>query len=197
MKSQRTLMVCALGMLAMLAAVTDARAQEVTCQSAQFSEQVVARFPRVREGCLGVVMRDGEPYATFKATVARVRSDGVDVRFLLPDGGKSDRRYIKTAPERRVIVDGKGVRVRDLAVGQELTAYVKVSEPVVALAQPADEPVAEPAPLEEFEPSLETRSAEATPDAMPETASVLPLLALVGGVLVLIAAGMRRIRKGA
>ena len=35
-------------------------------------------------------------------------------------------------------IDGKPVSVRNLAVGQELTAYVKVSDPVIAL-EPAVE----------------------------------------------------------
>jgi hypothetical protein len=191
MNSQIITIGCAIGVLGTVAAVTDVQAQKMSCQTATFSEEVLTRFPRAREGCLEITERNGEPYALYKAEVTRVRSDGVDVRFKLPEGGKSDRRYIKTRPEFRVLIDGRATRVRDLAVGQELTAYVKVREPVVALAQPADEPVAEPVPLEAVEPAVETRVAE----AMPQTASALPLFALLGSGLVLLAGGIRRLRR--
>jgi hypothetical protein len=191
MNSQKITLSCAIAVLSTVAAVTDVQAQQMTCKTADFSEEVLARFPRVREGCLEITERNGEPYALYKAEVVRVRSDGVDVRFKLPDGSKSERRYIKTRPEFRVLIEGKATRVRDLGVGQDLTAYVKVREPVVALAQPADEPVADPAPLEAVEPAVETRVAE----AMPQTAGPLPLLALLGSGLVLLAGGMRRLRR--
>ena len=54
---------------------------------------------------------------------------------------RATRARSRRKPEFRVKVDGKPVSVRNLAVGQELTAYVKVSEPVIALEPAVDEPV--------------------------------------------------------
>jgi hypothetical protein len=191
MKPQRALISLTLGALGTIGASTTIQAQEVNCRTAEFSPEVVARFPRIREACLEITTRKGEPYAVFKADVVRVRRDGVDVRFKLPDGSRSERRFIATRPDFRVLIEGTPTRVRDLAVGQELSAFVKLREPVVALAQ-ADESVAlEPAPLEASEPPLDTRVAE----AMPQTASPVPLFALIGGALMALAAGMRQMRR--
>jgi LPXTG-motif cell wall-anchored protein len=167
-----------------------ASAQSSDCQTANFAPEVTQRFPRVREVCRQIVMRDNTEYAEIKAQVARVRSDGVDVRFQMPDGRKSDRRYIKTRPEFRVLIEGRPTRVRDLNVGTELTAYVKVHEPVVQLAQPATDPP-ESAPLESMEPETDTRLAE----NMPATGSMVPSIALVGLLLVGGAALIRRTQR--
>jgi hypothetical protein len=191
MKMQRTLLVvAAVSALGALAAPPRAEAQAMTCQNADFSPEVLARFPRIREACLDITEQKGEPYARFKADVARVRGDGVDVRFKLPDGTKSDRRYIKTRPEFRVLIERTPTRVRDLVVGQELTALVKVREPVVALAAADTSAAIEPVALEAAEPPVDTRVAE----AMPATAGQAPLMLLVGGVLLAMAGGMRWLR---
>jgi hypothetical protein len=191
MNMHRPLLVIALGALGAGVLPDDAHAQSMTCQNANFSQTVLTRFPRIREACLEMTTQKGEPYAVFKSEVARVRSDGVDVRFMLPDGTKSDRRYIKTRPEFRVLIEKTPTRVRDLAVGQELTAYVKVTEPVVALA-PADTSVAEiePVPLESTEPPVEQRVAQ----VMPATASNGPLLGLIGLCLLALSTCLREVR---
>ena len=81
------------------------------------------------------------------------------------------------------MINGEAVAPKDIAVGQEVTFYVKVSEPVAAL-EPADTAPLAPMPLaEEAAPA-----AEPTPD-MPKTASPLPLIGL-GGVALLALGGV-------
>jgi hypothetical protein len=191
MRPQRSALIVVLGVLVALGALgttTSAQAQETDCKTATFSAEVIDRFPRIREACLRITSLSGAPYAMFKATVTRVSGKGVEVRFEMPDGSKSERRFIATRPELRVNVEGTPTRVRDLGVGQELTAYVKTSEPVVALAQVDETQPLELAPLEAVEPTVETRVAQ----AMPHTASPLPLFALVGGALLGFAGLLRR-----
>jgi hypothetical protein len=115
-----------------------------TCTSVEYSETVIAALPDVRELCLRVEEREGKEFAVVQAEVSRVhRKNALEVRFKRPDGSKSPSRYFETAPDRRVLVEGKPVRVRDLAVGQELTAYIEVQKPMIAT-----EPVTRGDPLE-------------------------------------------------
>ena len=136
-----------LGLFAVVAAAQEpqeAQQQRMPCPTAQFSKEVLARFPRAREACLYLAQREGEPYAVYRAEVVKVHDDGVEVRFKMPNGEMSESHYIKTNPELRVEVEGAAVEVKDLAVGQDLMAYVKVREPVMELAQPPGEPLAKP-----------------------------------------------------
>jgi hypothetical protein len=178
----RALALVGVGLLATLPAPS-AHAQGVTCQTAKFSDTVLQRLPDVRDFCHDVVTRDGENYAVIKAGLVRSNRDGLTVRIKKPDGTMSDKRYFRVKPDFRVLVKGKPTRVDHLALGQELTAYVKVTEPVIALEPASPSEHLTPTALEE----PPTQVAEATPPpAMPRTASFLPLLGLGGVVLVLL-----------
>ena len=104
--------------------------------------------------CSEVIEKDGQQYAVVKGDLVRTGNNAVYMKFKLADGTKSDTRKIETRPEFRVKVDGKPVSVRNLAVGQELTAYVKVSDPVIAL-EPAEstDPI-DAYPIEEAAPAM-------------------------------------------
>ena len=98
---------------------------------------MLAKFPRIKEACLDIINKDGQDYAVVKADLVRTRPGAATIRPKLPDGTRADTRVVRVSPGFRVLVDGKETRVEDLAVGQELTAYVKVTQPQMALA-PAD-----------------------------------------------------------
>ncbi len=148
------------------------------CANAQFSDAVLARFPNIRAVCSEVITKDGQEYAVVKGDLVRTGNNAVYMKFKLADGTKSDTRKIQTRPEFRVKIDGKPVSVRNLAVGQELTAYVKVSEPMMAL-EPAEasDPVAS-YPMEEAGPAMAANTAD-----MPRTASPMPAIASFGALL--------------
>src|SRR6188768_994535 len=139
-----------IGVTAVLGGVA-APALAADCATAQFSDTVLARFPNIRAVCTEVIEKDGQQYAVVKGDLVRTGNNAVYMKFKLADGTKSDTRKIATAPERRVMIEGKPVSVRNLAVGQELTAYVKVSDPVIALEPAMDEPLAL-APIEPAAP---------------------------------------------
>jgi hypothetical protein len=86
------------------------------------------------------------------------------------------------------------VRVHDLAVGQELTAYIKVTEPVVELAQP---PAATPVPVQvqATEPPP-TPAPTRVATAMPRTGGPIPLIALIGAALLTFSGVVRRVLRG-
>ncbi len=148
------------------------------CATAQFSDTVLARFPNIRLVCSEVIEKEGQQYAVVKGDLVRTGNNSVYMKFKLADGTKSDTRKIETRPEFRVKVDGKPVSVRNLAVGQELTAYVKVSDPVIAL-EPYDPAPLETTPLAASEPMMASNE---TGD-MPATASAVPALGTLGALL--------------
>jgi hypothetical protein len=172
-------------------------AQGPECQQVQFSEQVLERFPDARQSCLDVITRDGEEYAVFKAQLQEVRGNTLRVRVRNPDGSYGRLQSIRTSPGRRVLIDGRPYPVGDLAPNQELTAYVHVTRPEIALEPAtASEPV-EAAPLAAADASEDpapTRLATAPPE-MPATASPLENVALLGLLCLAVATCLNIIRR--
>jgi hypothetical protein len=177
----------AVSVLGITGAIGVSQAQTVTCQNAQYDSEVLARFPNISKACSSIVAKNGEDYAVVKARLDRVDPSGrVAVRVKHPDGSYSKQISIRPRPELRVLVDGKPARVTDLATAQEITAYVKVTAPAMALApaEPSEQFVALPIedPQEQMAASL------------PATASFLPLFGLLGGVSLLLGGLVRVIR---
>ena len=127
--------------------------------------------------CSEIIEKEGQQFAVVKGDLVRTGTNSVYMKFKLADGTKSDTRKIQTKPEFRAMVDGKPVSVRNLAVGQELTAYVKVSDPVIAL-EPATDEALVLTPIEPAAPMVADNSAD-----MPHTASALPTAAGLGALL--------------
>ena len=129
MRPMHVLLVASLAM----PATSPAWAEGPSCKSVEYSEAVVEALPDVRELCLRVEEREGKKFAVVQAEVSRVhRKNALEVRFKRPDGSKSSSRFFETAPDRRVLVEGKPTRVQDLGVGQEITAYIHVQKPMIA-----------------------------------------------------------------
>lgn len=189
MRSKFNVPLLSAGLLAAVAfGPAPALAQTAKCQSVQFGEATLAKFPRIREVCLDVVTKDGQEYAVVKGDLVRVSSRTARIRPKMPNGTHEAARDIAIEPGRKVMVDGKAVSPTNLAVGQELTFYVKVTEPVAAL---------EPAESEPFVPlPLPEPAAEPAPEpAMPTTASPLPLVGLGGLIMLALGGGLSLVRR--
>jgi hypothetical protein len=174
----RFLHASAVSVLCTIAAIAVSQAQTVTCQNAQYDPEVLARFPNIAKACSDILSKDGADYAVVKARLDRVDPSGrVSVRVKQPDGNYSKSISIRPRSDLRVMVDGKPARVTDLATGQEITAYVKVDAPVMALA-----------PAEPSEPfvAIPIEEPQQMAAALPETAGFLPLFGLFGGVSLLL-----------
>jgi len=174
---RRSIYLSIIGVTAMLGGVA-APALAADCASAQFSDAVLARFPNIRSVCTEVIEKDGQQYAVVKGDLVRTGTNAVFMKMHMADGTKSETRKIETRPEFRVKIDGKPTSVRNLAVGQVLTAYVKVSDPVISLepAEPTEQLAAYP--IEEAAPAMAANNA-----AMPKTAGPMPTVLTLGGLL--------------
>jgi hypothetical protein len=139
-------------------------AHAADCQTAEFSDSVLAKFPNIRQACLGVIQSGDEQRAVFKTKLVKVYPDDrVQVLIALPDGTYSKPRTIATSPDFRAVVNGKPVRVQQLPVDQEITAYIKVQEPAIALAP------AEPTTPVVFSPLTAEQPSHVASAKMPRT----------------------------
>lgn len=183
--------------LALIPAVALAQ-QPAACERVEFSEEVLARFPNIRKACLDVINRDGQNFAVVRANLVRVTPRRMTVRVQLPDGTQSDTMGINVASNARVNIEGRMVPVRDLAVGQTISAYINVNDPGIAVASEDTGPVeftpiaAEPEP----EPAPVAEAAAPAPE-MPKTATGLPLAGTIGLLLLAVGAGIAFLRRRA
>jgi hypothetical protein len=169
--------------------------QPAVCERVVFSEEVLARFPNIRKACLDVITRDGHTFAVVRAHLMRVQGRRMTVRVRLPDGTQSDPMSISVRSNARVNIDGRQVPLQDVAVGQELSAYINVTDPGIALADESTGPV-EFTPLP-AEPEPEPVAAAAPEPEMPKTATRLPLVGTLGLVLLALGAGLAIARRRA
>lgn len=161
--------------------VAMAQSPTVTCNNAQFSAAVVSRFPRVREACLDIITRDAQYYAVFRAKLLGVSPTSVRIRPKLPDGSLADARKVSVSADRRVLVDGRSESFSELALGQELTVYIEVREPMVVFPPAVATDPWQPVPLEVIPPSP-------SPARMPATAGLVGWLGILSAGLLSFAA---------
>jgi LPXTG-motif cell wall-anchored protein len=152
---------------------TTAGAQELTalsCNDFRPTPEAIERFPNLAGACEGIVERDGELFGLFRAVVRRTTHRSVTLR--LPATGKTF--VVHPDPSHRVVVDGRKIRIRDLARGQEIKIYLAVNE----FAKPDIEQVAFVTEAN-FLVDLEVEEVA----ELPTTASLWPAITMAGFLL--------------
>lgn len=122
-----------LGALLSIAAFPVANAQDVTCQSANFSQEVLDTFGSIRYSCREIVQRNGEPHALLRAQVVRANAPRLTVRFERTDDGNKLTNPVTFTPESDytfTLDNGKKMKLHQLVAGNVLRVYVPVSAPV-------------------------------------------------------------------
>jgi len=183
---KKLLHVSAASVLCAIGAMSAGHAQSVTCQNAQYDPAVLARFPDLEKNCLDVVRRGSEDFAVVTARLEKVKTNGsVVVRSKRADGSYGERRTLQPPDNMKILIKGKPADIHDLAEGQDVTAYVRVTAPAVMALIPVDP--ATPLHTTTLEPE---RMA-----ALPSTASMVPALGLIGSVFLLIGGLLTTIRR--
>lgn len=127
---KKTSIFTVLAAVASFAAIPAASAEEVTCENANFSTEVMEQFAGVRYSCLEIVERNGEPHAKLKATVVRVSPPNLTLKFAR-EGGLTNPVTITPGSDYIFTVDdGREVPLRELTVSSELRIYVPVKGPI-------------------------------------------------------------------
>jgi hypothetical protein len=170
--------------------------QPEACQRVEFSAAVLERFPNIRTACLDVITKEGQTYAVVRASLVRASQRRMVVRVRLPDGTQSDPLGINVNTNERVNIEGRMVPIRNLAVGQDISAYINVKDPGIAVASEAAGPVEFTPITAEPEPEPVAEAAAPAPE-MPKTATRLPLLGTLGLFLLAAGAGIAFLRRRA
>ena len=167
---------------------------QVTCDDIDFTGQISDRFPRANDACLAVVERDGRQFAKFTAEVQRVRGNTLYAKFKLPDGSKTDTYSFDMPADARVEIGGRNYRYRDLTPKTELNVYLPEGRWEVHVPQSDDFATASAVAV--ATPMMASAEDESDMVAMlPKTASPVPLIGMLGGLLTslgLLLYGIRR-----
>lgn len=187
---KKTILITTLVLLGALGFTVNAQA--ASCSDVIWSAETLETNPNIGSFCLAVVEKRGVQAVQLRARVVRQGVNSTIVQWQSPDGSWSpaERRY----PERGASaeIQGQTVRIADLAPRQEVHVYIPENDgwsfpaPAAAAAPPPPPP---PPPPPEPEPEPE-------PVALPTTATQVPLLALLGGLFILLggAVGFARTR---
>jgi hypothetical protein len=185
------------GLALVLVPATVLAQQPAACQRVTFSDEVLARFPNIRDACLDVITKGDQQYAVVKADLVRATARRMTVRVKRSDGSHSEPIGVNVKRNERVNVGGKPTAIEDLAVGQELTAYLRVTDPGIALAPAEEVEVVEFTPVTatpEPEPEPEPAQVASAPE-MPTTATRLPLAGTIGLFLLALGAAIAFLRR--
>jgi hypothetical protein len=169
-------------------------AQEASCRDLNFTGPIAREFPNARDACLGVVTRDdGRRYAHFQARVRNVRGNTVEAELKMPDGSYGRPISVTPDPNARVRIAGRNYRYNELSRGQELDVYLPPDRWELAVASD---------PAVEFEEApavtlfvLSQPSEQVAANTLPRTASPVPLIGVLGGLLAVLGVAMLVIRR--
>ena len=188
---KKTILILMMVLFGGLGFTASASAQDVSCSDLVWTDTALELNPNIAEYCLEVVQKQGQQMAKMRARVVRQSVNSTIVQWQRPDGSwsPSERRY----PDRGFVahIADSEVRIADLPARQEVNVYVAspdnfsvpAAEPVAAAAPPPPPPPP-PAPAPEPEPAM-----------LPTTATQVPLLALLGGLFILLGGAVSLVRS--
>ena len=100
---------------------------DMGCDSVNWGEEVLAKFPNAAKACHGVTMKNGEAYAHYVAKVVARDSESVTVNLIDKDGKAISEIKFMPNPEQNIKIDGKDKKYLDLDKGQKLDLYIQHS----------------------------------------------------------------------
>lgn len=162
-----------------------------TCSDLVWSAERLSQNPDIASHCIDVVERsDGNMYAKFRVRVMRQGASSTVIRYQKPDGTWSPSERVFPPRGFTATIDDEEVMIRDLSPNQEVNVYVtQAGNWSVPAAEPAAAPPPPPPPPPPPEPEPEPE-----PEMLPTTASQVPLLALLGGLLILMGGVVNLVR---
>ena len=153
----------------------------LTCADFVPTQEALERFPNLRGACEGIVERDGELFAQFKALVRRASRNTVVLYLPATD----NTFQVQPGSDLRVIVAGRKERPSSLVRGQEINIYLSTQQ----FARPAIEEVAF-VTESDIIVDVPVRRVE----ALPTTASPLPATLAAAAFLLAVGFVLRRRR---
>jgi hypothetical protein len=150
-----------------------------SCDQIEFTSRVNNQLPNAKDYCLEVALKENKLYAHFATEFVRRSGSDVVLRFKRPDGTFSDPIQITPPEDQRVNINGREVRMRDLNRGDEIDIWLPHDRFEVAFAETQEEFAAAPTVTTYPATVVEESPAPAT---LPSTASIVPLIGLLGAL---------------
>lgn len=94
------------------------------CEDLNWSAQVIAANPDIRESCLGVYVRDMKYFARSVIELVRTNGNALTFRPVHRDGSLGKVRRVTVPNSWRANIDGTDYRAGDLYGGQRLSVYI-------------------------------------------------------------------------
>jgi MYXO-CTERM domain-containing protein len=164
-------------------------ANGTNCLEIVWSQETLAKAPKIGSACQEVVQKDGKTYVRFDGEVKKVSKGGTEVVMAMKGGNT----ITLNPPEgRTVYVGGKKTPVKSLRPGDTLTFYIPEDRLTAEVMETPTSPMEE---IPIAEPSVESVAMTSTDYSMPKTASNWPLLALFGALALGLAATLRTRRS--
>ena len=164
-------------------------ANGTNCLEIVWSQETLARAPKIGSACQEVVQKDGKTYVRFDGEVKKVSKGGTEVVMAMKGGNT----ITLNPPEgRSVYIAGKKTPVKSLRPGDTLTFYIPEDRLTADVMETPTSPMEE---IPIAEPSFESVAMTSTDYSMPKTASNWPLLALFGAMALGLAATLRTRRS--
>jgi hypothetical protein len=152
------------------------------CSGIQWSEETLRVYPNIASACQGVETRNGKAYVKFQGTLSKNINHGEQLKIKFKDGGEVT---LAPPPETQLYIAGKRTPVAELNRGDSMTFYVAEDRFVADV--PEETASAYTTVPISTHPAEET---ERVAQALPSTASELPLVALSGLLLLGVGAGL-------
>jgi len=175
------------------------------CDSLRAQAQLIARHPELDSACESIVAVEGRRYLLMSAEVRGVAAERLVVRFR---GAAADTVFSPGA-ENPVAVDADPALPANTAVGSPLRVFVPEDRllevfgeapagqqsPVAVAVQPTESKAARDARIANYTCCPRRRPWYPIIDVLPQTATPLPLIGLLGLGLLTVAAGLAHRRS--
>ncbi|MBW8190460.1 hypothetical protein K0504_05370 [Neiella marina] len=149
-------------------------AQAADCSDVEWHPDVLAAFPEAPQSCQGVIEKDGAMFVKMKAEFVSITGKRVRLRIEQNDGARKMHSFVPEAPIS-IMAGGKATTWRELYSGYKMNIYI---------------------PSDRFElASVDSEEAVEMAAEMPKTASVWPLVGMLGAGLLVVAGFARRLRR--
>jgi hypothetical protein len=155
---------------------------ELSCSDIEWSSTVTDEYPSIAGACDAVVEKNGKLFARIEVQVQRARGRNLTFRILNNDGSSGGSYTQSLETSWRAKIGGRNYRASELSRGQKLNVYMPADRWAVIHMDDDGPDIADAVPL------------VAAP-ALPETASPLPLIGMLGGLFVLLGTGLGAIRR--
>ena len=97
------------------------------CDSVNWGQGVLAKFPNAQKACHGVTMKNGEAYAHYVAKVVANDKDAMTANLMDTDNKPIAEVKFVPNPDQKITIGGKSTKMQDIKKGDKLDLWIQHS----------------------------------------------------------------------